>query len=57
MGLVEGIKSSMFDMRKSQSWADWKDEWFWMLTYFSGGVWYILMMQNAPRVKYVKDIP
>jgi hypothetical protein len=57
MGLVEGIKSSMFDMRKSQSWADWKDEWFWMLMYFSGGVWYILMMQNAPRVKYVKDIP
>lgn len=44
MGLVEGIYSSMFDMKKSQAYADWKDDWFWMLMYFSFGVWFILGM-------------
>ena len=57
MDLWDGIKSSIYDMKKSQTYADWKDDWFWMLAYFSGGVWYILMVQRAPRLFLAKDKP
>ena len=52
--MMAGIYSSMHYMIPSQSWADWKDDWFWMFAYFSGGVWVCLFMATAPRLDDVE---
>jgi len=50
MSLIDGVYSSMHHRIKSHSWEDWKDDWFWMAAYFSGGVWICLLMASAPRL-------
>ena len=48
-GVYEGVKDSMFERNKSQSWDTWKADWLWMLAYFSGGVWSSLFLAKGPR--------
>lgn len=56
MGFFEGMISSMVDRVRSQSWEDWQDDWFWMLGYFTLGVWYALITMTAPRL-HIKQGP
>jgi hypothetical protein len=52
--MYAGIESSLYFRIVSQSWEDWKDDWFWMIAYFSFGVWTSLFMATAPRVNEAK---
>ena len=50
-----GLNSAINERIVSQTYADWKDDWFWMLAYFSGGVWTSLFMATAPRIEIVEQ--
>jgi len=48
--LLEGIKSSMFDRIPTATWEHWENDWFWMASYFSAGVWTSIFMATGPRI-------
>jgi len=50
MPMWDGVYSSIHHRIKSHSYEDWKDDWFWMMAYFSFGVWTSLIMASGPRL-------
>ena len=50
-----GLDSAINERIISQSAEIWKDDWFWMAAYFSGGVWMCLFMATAPRIEIGQD--
>jgi len=48
MTLSEGLESTIYHRIVSKSWTDWKDDYFWMLTYFTFGVWSSIYMAKGP---------
>jgi len=46
---TEGLISTIFEWKVSRSWATWKNE-FWMVAYFTGGVWSSILMSKGPMI-------
>jgi len=47
---VQGLISCIFEWKVSRSFDTWKDE-FWMVAYFTGGVWSCILMAKGPMIK------
>ena len=41
--------STIFEWKVSRSWDTWKNE-FWMVPYFSAGVWSCILLAKAPMI-------
>ena len=41
--------STIFEWKVSRSWDTWKNE-FWMVPYFTAGVWSCILLAKAPMI-------
>ena len=48
----DGVQDSMETRHVRRTWGDWVNDWFWMTSYFSAGVWgAFLMVWTVPHYK------
>jgi len=48
---IEGLEDALVRRVVAHKLADWKQDMFWMTTYFSFGAWSGILLMNAPRAK------